>query len=272
MGLAKRRPRILVFDSGLGGLSVIQALLDAPIGADIFHLADTAFFPYGEREDDALIQRVPEVIVAGIAQTQADLVIIACNTASTLALEDVRATVTIPVVGVVPAIKPAIGLSQTGVIGLLATPKTVTRSYTDELIEHFSHGKTVLRHGAIGLAGAAEEKLAHGHPDPLIYQSAIQGLLAQPEGYKIDVIVLACTHYPLVLKELKAASPRPFQWVESGPAIARRVAHLLADQLDTAPPSLEMGFTTGGQDAPTQKVLREFGFAATTTLSVKNAR
>ncbi|GIU66902.1 glutamate racemase [Candidatus Phycosocius spiralis] len=268
MGLASKRPRVLVFDSGLGGLSVIKALMDASIGADIFHLADTAFFPYGEREDDALIKRIPSVIGAGIAQTQADLVIIACNTASTLALEEVRVEVSIPVVGVVPAIKPAVALSQTGVIGLLATPKTVTRPYTDALINRFSQGKIVLRHGAIGLAGAAEEKLAHGHPDPLVYQSAIQGLLDQPRGDQIDVIVLACTHYPLVLEELAAATPRPFQWVESGPAIARRVAHLLANQFDKASPCLEMGFTTGGQDGPTQQVLLDFGFEATATLSV----
>lgn len=124
----KNRPHVLVFDSGLGGLSVVNALIDTGLGVDVFHLADTAFFPYGEKTDEALMLRVPALIGAGIAATSADLVIIACNTASTLAFDAVRAQVSIPVVGVVPAIKPAATLTQTGTIGLLATPKTVSRS------------------------------------------------------------------------------------------------------------------------------------------------
>jgi glutamate racemase len=266
----KNRPHVLVFDSGLGGLSVVNALIDQKLGVDVFHLADTAFFPYGDKADEALILRVPTVIRAGIEATSADLVIVACNTASTLALDAVRAQVEIPVVGVVPAIKPAAALTRTGTIGLLATPKTVTRSYTDQLIAAFGDGKTVLRHGAVGLAGAAEAKLAGETPDPQIFEAAMSGLFHQKGGEAIDIIVLACTHYPLVQAELEALAPHPVTWVESGAAIARRTAHLLQDQTDQGATALRTGLTTGGADEATRRVLAGFGFQTTKALNVES--
>ncbi|MEY3233878.1 glutamate racemase [Aquidulcibacter sp.] len=266
----KNRPHVLVFDSGLGGLSVVNALIHSRLGVDVFHLADTAFFPYGEKPDEALILRVPTVIRAGIEATSADLVIVACNTASTLALDVVRAQTQIPVVGVVPAIKPAAVLTRTGTIGLLATPKTVTRPYTDQLIAAFGAGKAVLRHGAVGLAGAAETKLAGETPDPHIFDAAIRGLFDQKGGETIDVIVLACTHYPLVQAELETLAPYPVTWVDSGAAIARRTAHLLQNQMDQGPTALRSGLTTGGADEATRRVLQGFGFQTTQTLNVES--
>jgi glutamate racemase len=268
----KNRPHVLVFDSGLGGLSVVHAIINARLGVDVFHLADTAFFPYGEKPDEALILRVPTVIRAGIEATSADLVIVACNTASTLALVAVRAEVEIPVVGVVPAIKPAATLTRTGIIGLLATPKTVTRSYTDQLITAFGAGKTVLRHGAVGLAGATEAKLAGETPDPEIFQAAMSGLFDQDGGESIDVIVLACTHYPLVQAELEALAPHSVTWVDSGAAIARRTADLLQDKMDQGATVLRAGLTTGGADGATRRVLTGFGFQTTQTLDVESQR
>ncbi len=265
----KNRPHVLVFDSGLGGLSVVHSIINAGLGVDVFHLADTAFFPYGEKPDEALILRVPTVIRAGIEATSADLVIVACNTASTLALDAVRAEVEIPVVGVVPAIKPAAALTRTGTFGLLATPKTVTRSYTDQLITAFGTGKTVLRHGAVGLAGAAEAKLAGETPDPEIFQAAMSGLFGQDGGDAIDVIVLACTHYPLVQAELEALAPHPVTWIDSGAAIARRTAGLLQDQMDQGATALHTGLTTGGADGATRRVLTGFGFQTTQALDVE---
>lgn len=147
------RPRILVFDSGLGGLSIVRELQTLQLEIDLYYLADTAYFPYGEKSDARLIVRVPSIIERGAGACQADLVIIACNTASTLALEQVRASLNIPVIGVVPAIKPAAALTKTNVIGLLATPNTVARPYTDKLISDFAGGVKVIRHGAVGLAG-----------------------------------------------------------------------------------------------------------------------
>lgn len=266
----KNRPHVLVFDSGLGGLSVVNAIVNARLGVDLFHLADTAFFPYGEKADGDLIIRVPRVIRAGIEAVSADLVIIACNTASTLALDAVRGLVDIPVVGVVPAIKPAATLTQTGTIGLLATPKTVTRPYTDQLIAQFAMGNTVLRHGAVGLAGAAEAKLAGETPDPSVFKASMAGIFNQEGGETVDVIVLACTHYPLVQAELEAWAPRLVTWVDSGEAIARRTAFLLEGQLDTDAPMLRTGLTTGGKDEATRRVLSDFGFQSTQVLSVKS--
>jgi glutamate racemase len=266
----KNRPHVLVFDSGLGGLSVVNAIVNAGLGVDVYHLADTAYFPYGEKADEALIVRVPALIRAGIEATSADLVIIACNTASTLALDVVRSRVSIPVVGVVPAIKPAAALTQTGTIGLLATPKTVTRPYTDQLITQFANGYRVLRHGAVGLAGAAEAKLAGETPDPEIFKATIAGIFDQEGGEAVDVIVLACTHYPLVQAELEALAPRPVTWVDSGEAIARRTAHLLQNQMDKQAPTLRTGLTTGGTDAATRQVLSDFGFQSTAALSVQS--
>jgi glutamate racemase len=266
----KNRPHVLVFDSGLGGLSVVNAIINARLGVDVFHLADTAFFPYGEKPDEALMIRIPAVIRAGIEATAADLVIVACNTASTLALDAVRAQVEIPVVGVVPAIKPAAALTRTGTIGLLATPKTVTRSYTDQLITVFGAGKTVLRHGAVGLAGAAEAKLAGERPDPEIFQAAMSGLFDQIGGRAIDVVVLACTHYPLVHAELEALAPHPVTWVDSGEAIARRTAHLLHDKMAQGATALRTGLTTGGTDEATRRVLLSFGFQTTQAVNVES--
>jgi glutamate racemase len=251
--------RILVFDSGLGGLSIVHELTKTETNAAVYYCADTAYFPYGEKSDVVLIDRVPRVISAAVLACDADLVIIACNTASTLALDHVRATVNVPVVGVVPAIKPAAALTKTGVIGLLATPNTVGRPYTDMLILNFAQGKKVLRHGAIGLASAAECKLAGEPFDSAIIQASVDGLFGQSSGDKIDVVVLACTHYPHLKEALQLYAPFPVAWVDSGSAIARRVQDLLG--LETgAQTILKDAFTTGGQDGPTRHGLKLWGF------------
>jgi glutamate racemase len=171
------KPRILVFDSGLGGLSIVSALTQAYIGADIYYLADTALFPYGNKSDEVLLARIPAIIARGVKACDPALVIIACNTASTLALGVVRAALAVPVIGVVPAIKPAAALTKSGTIGLLATPNTVNRPYTDQLIADFAQGVTVIRHGAVGLAGAVETHLCGGSLDHDILKNSVDGLL-----------------------------------------------------------------------------------------------
>jgi glutamate racemase len=254
------RPRILVFDSGLGGLSIVAELSRASLDADIYYLADTAYFPYGEKSDATLIARVPDIIAKAAKQCAASLVIIACNTASTLALEQMRASVKVPVVGVVPAIKPAVALTNSGVIGLLATPNTVRRPYTDQLISDFANGKKVVRHGAIGLAGTIEDMMSGGTLDVAMVKASVDGLFDQKLGEQIDVVVLACTHYPLVRAELASFAPRAVLWVDSGAAIARRVASLLGLN-NPATTDLLAAFTTGGTDHATALGLQDFGFA-----------
>ena len=264
MTLPYKQPAILVFDSGLGGLSVIGELKRANLNAVVSHIADTDWFPYGERADDTLIARVPQVITQALTMWPADLVIIACNTASTIALDSVRQSVTCPVVGVVPAIKPAAQMTQTGTIGLLATPGTVRRPYTDQLIQDHAAGRQVLRHGAVGLAAQGEAKLAGRPVDLGVVQACVDGLFQQAGGDAMDVIVLACTHYPLLAEELQACAPRPVGWIDSGAAIARRVGALLHQDLTQTGAAwrltLDAGMTTGGDDAGTRLGLKQWGF------------
>ena len=167
-------------------------------------------------------------LLAGLARRfHPDLLVIACNTASTVALPAVREALTVPIVGTVPAIKPAAQGSVTRVIGLLGTPGTVRRQYTQALIDEFAPDCTVLRHGSAELVELAEQKLRGESIAPAAVKRALAGLFDQPGGERIDTVVLACTHFPLLAAELAAGAPRLVHWIDSGTAIARRVAALL---------------------------------------------
>jgi len=225
--------RVLVFDSGVGGLSVFDAIASSGHALELDYAADNAWLPYGLKSDEQLRARVPSLLTSLVAQWAPDIVVVACNTASTIALERVRAALSVPVVGVVPPIKPAAALTRTGVIGLLATPATVRRTYTTDLITQFAADKRVVRFGSAALVQAAEHKL-RGEPfDPAAITEAIEGLYGAPGGAEIDVVALACTHFPLLAQELAAASPRAAVWLDSGEAIARRVAHVLIAEAGT---------------------------------------
>jgi glutamate racemase len=219
--------RVLVFDSGVGGLSVFDAISASGFALELDYAADNAWLPYGLKSDAALKARVPALLSALSAQWLPDAVVVACNTASTIALEEVRAALPVPVIGVVPPIKPAAALTTTGVIGLLATPATVRRPYTDDLIAKFARDKRVVRFGSAALVAAAEQKLRGEAPAPDALGEAMEGLFAAPGGADIDVVALACTHFPLLSIELAAAAPRACTWLDSGAAIARRVAQVL---------------------------------------------
>lgn len=219
--------RVLVFDSGVGGLTVAEELRALGPGLGVHYAADSAFFPYGDKSDDALRERLPQVAAALCEAVQPDVFVIACNTASTLALDDVRARLEIPVVGTVPAIKPAAALSQTGTIGLLATPGTIRRAYTAELVEQFAANKTVIMHGSIELVRLAEAH-ARGEDVPIeAFRAAQAPLFEAAGGEAIDTIVLACTHFPLVRGQLIASAPRPISYIDSGMAIARQTIRVL---------------------------------------------
>jgi glutamate racemase len=213
--------RVLVFDSGVGGLSVLDAIAASGWALALDYVADNAWLPYGLKSDAALRARVPVLLARMVEQWTPDAVVVACNTASTIVLPDVREALSIPVVGVVPPIKPAAALTQTGVIGLLATPATVQRAYTDDLIAQFAADKRVVRFGSAALVEAAERKLRGEAIDPAAVHEAIEALFADGT---VDVVALACTHFPLLAQELAAAAPRPCTWLDSGAAIARRVA------------------------------------------------
>jgi glutamate racemase len=227
--ISSSRPHVLVFDSGVGGLSVLREISALLPGLRLTYAADNGFFPYGTKTESALVARVCSVMLALVEQVSPDLVVIACNTACTTALDAVRGILTIPVIGVVPAIKPAAAASRTRVIGLLGTATTVATRYTARLISEFAAGCSVLACGATELVEAAERKIQGLPVDPAMISGVLGRLFGQEDGQKLDVVVLGCTHFPLLSLELAALAPHPVTWMDSGAAIARRVATILGD-------------------------------------------
>ena len=241
---------ILFFDSGLGGLTVLgptRALLPT---APIVYAADYAGLPYGQKSEAELAARVPALLGRLVERYQPRLAVIACNTASTIALAHVRAALDLPIVGTVPAIKPAAEMTRTGVIGVLGTEATVRQPYVDDLSAKFASDKTVLRHGSPGLVTGAEAKLRGDPVDPAVIERAVAGLRDQPGGDALDVIVLACTHFPLLEQELRAAFGPDVALIDGAAGIARRIAHLTKGQSWPAAPSPGIAVFTRSEDHP----------------------
>lgn len=237
---------VLFFDSGVGGLSVVAAAQRLLPAAPIVYVADSAGFPYGTKTEAEIAARVPALLGRLVERFDPRLLVIACNTASTIALAAVRAALDVPVVGTVPAIKPAAELSATRVIGVLGTEATVRQPYVDDLARRFAADCLVLRHGSAALVELAEAKLHGRTPDPGAFRAAIAGLFDQPGGDRIDVVVNACTHFPLVVDELRAAAPHPVAFVDGSAGIARRIAFLTDGQSWPAVPVHRAVFTRFG--------------------------
>ncbi len=221
---------ILVFDSGVGGLSVLAHIRQALPQAAILYAADNAGYPYGTKSEAEIASRVPALLGRMAERYHPRLIVIACNTASTIALAHVRSALDLPVVGTVPAVKPAALLSRTRVLGILGTEATVRQPYVDNLVAEFASDCRVLRHGSAALVDLAEAKLRGHAPSAQDMRAALSGLFDQPDGHRIDAVVLACTHFPLLADEIRAASPAGVVLVNSGAGIARRTAHLCQDQ------------------------------------------
>ena len=219
--------RVLMFDSGLGALTVLREVAKARPDAELALVADDAGFPYGKLEDRALVDRVVAVLDRYIALIEPSLVVIACNTASTLALPVVRARFKIPFVGTVPAIKPACAQSKTKRVSVLATPATVRRDYTHQLVDEFAHDCKVTLVGGEMLANIAEAALRGVAIDEEEVRREIAPCFVD-DGARTDTVVLACTHYPLILDRLTQLALWPVTWLDPAPAIARRAAELLA--------------------------------------------
>ncbi len=220
-------PTILVFDSGVGGLSVFREVARARPDAHFIYAADDAGFPYGDLSDQALVARVNEVVGRLIALTAPALVVIACNTASTVVLPSLRARYPIPFVGTVPAVKPACAASLSGRVSILATPGTVRRDYTAGLIQQFAAQCDVTLVPSVRLAALAEAALAGEDVPDAAIAAEIAPCFVSTQGRRTDTVVLACTHYPLLLERLERIAPWPVSWVDPAPAIARRVVQLL---------------------------------------------
>jgi glutamate racemase len=221
---------ILVFDSGLGGLTVLREIVATRPDAHYVYVADDAFFPYGHHSEDQIIARVVPLIGELIAAHAPDLVVIACNTASTLVMSHLRNEYKIPFVGTVPAIKPACMRSKTKRVSVLGTKGTVQREYTKALIRDFAQGCEVTLVGSADLASLAEAALSGREVgDPEILAELAPCFVGGREDVsaRTDTVVLACTHYPLLMDRFTALAPWPVDWIDPAPAIARRVADLL---------------------------------------------
>ncbi|MFN2101098.1 glutamate racemase [Altererythrobacter sp. MF3-039] len=222
---------ILLFDSGIGGLTVLSELRKLLPDAPVIYAADQAGLPYGEKSEAEIAARVSGLLGRMAERWQPRLICIACNTASTIALGMVRDVLEIPIVGTVPAIKPAAGMTKSGVIGLLGTKATIRQAYVDNLQQEFAGGMKLLRHGAHGLVDLAEAKMRGEDVSIDAVAEETKGLLLQPHGDEIDTVVLACTHFPLLEEELGKAIGRDVNFVHGAAGIARRVAFLTDGQV-----------------------------------------
>ncbi len=223
-------PKLLVFDSGLGGLTVFAEVVKLRPSADYVYCADDAGFPYGAWQEPALVERVTTVIEGLIAEHRPDMVVIACNTAATIVLPALRARwPQMPFVGTVPAIKPAAARSKSRMISVLGTPGTVARDYTQNLIAQFAGHCRVTLVGAPRLARLAETSMQGGPLRDEDIAAEIAPCFVGAERARTDVVALACTHYPLLIEAFRRLAPWPVEWIDPAPAIARRADHLLAE-------------------------------------------
>jgi glutamate racemase len=250
MTFVSQTPTILVFDSGLGGLTVFREIVKLRPGARYVYVADDAYFPYGQHTEDEIVARVVPLIGDLIAEHTPDLVVIACNTASTLVMTQLREAYSVPFVGTVPAIKPACASSKTKRVSVLGTKGTVKREYTKALIRDFAQECEVTLVGAENLASLAEAALrGEAVPDAAI-AAEIAPCFINGDA-RTDTIVLACTHYPLLIDQMRALAPWPMDWIDPAPAIARRVSDLLGPANgvgDTRPARIV--FTSGQAPSP----------------------
>ncbi len=254
---------LLFFDSGIGGLSVLAPTRALLPNAPIVYAADNAAFPYGTRGEAEIAERVPALLGRLVERFRPRLVVVACHTASTIALDHVRFALDLPVVGTVPAIKPAAEMSKTRVIGVLGTEATVRQPYVDDLAASFAGDCTIIRHGSAELVALAEAKLAGEAIDPAAIAAAVKPLR---EADGLDTVVLACTHFPLLGAELAKALPG-VRFVDGGRGIARRIAYLTEGQPwpDAPQPGIAV-FTGDRPPAALVEALASFGLTDIRTL------
>ena len=258
--MASQAP-LLIFDSGVGGLSVLKEIRALLPTAPIVYAADSAGFPYGTRSAAEIEARVPALLGRLVERYHPRLIVIACNTASTIALDAVRFALDLPIVGTVPAIKPAALVSRSRIIGVLGTEATVVQPYVDRLAAEFAADCTLIRHGSAELVELAEAKLRGEPAPPDAYRPILAALLDRPGAAGLDTVVLACTHFPLVEEELAAAAPRPLAFVDGNAGIARRTAWLTRDVAWPAEAAEGIAAFTGPADAalPYRPALASYG-------------
>lgn len=261
-----RPPKLLVFDSGLGGLTVYSEVVKLRPHASYFYCADDAGFPYGSWKEPALVERVATLMEALIAEHAPDMVVIACNTASTIVLPYLRVQwPNLPFVGTVPAIKPAAERTRSKMISVLGTPGTVARDYTQKLIAEFAAHCSVTLVGSKHLARLAESHMHGERASDAAIVAEIAPCFREEDGKRTDAVALACTHYPLLVEEFERLAPWPVEWIDPAPAIARRADQLLgerfgADAAQDQPAARRVIFTSGARPSgPLAATLARYG-------------
>jgi glutamate racemase len=252
-------PTILVFDSGLGGLTVLREIVRARPDAHYVYVADDAFFPYGHHSEEEIIARVVPLVGELIRSHTPDLVVIACNTASTLVMSHLRDAYDLPFVGTVPAIKPACANSKTKRVSVLGTKGTVKREYTRKLIHDFGQGCEVTLVGSGELASLAEAALSGQEVRDADIATELAPCFVEDNTARTDTVVLACTHYPLLLDRLVKLAPWPVDWIDPAPAIARRVSDLLGPPGESREAGAEMLFTSNRPHTLSRALMPFFG-------------
>ena len=255
---------ILVFDSGIGGLTVLrEARLLMPERGFIY-VADDAGFPYGGWEEEPLKARIALLFEELFDRYDPDAVIVACNTAFTLAGADLRHRFPdMRFIGTVPAIKPAAERTRSGLVSVLATPGTVKRAYTRDLIQSFASQCHVRLVGSENLARMAEAYIRGETLDDADVLAEIAPCFVDREGLRTDIVVLACTHYPFLANVFRRLAPWPVDWLDPAEAIARQ-ARRLVPLVDGAehPDNFDFAvFTSGSQDFATRRLMQGMGLA-----------
>ena len=252
---------VLVFDSGIGGLTVLRELRVLAAGHRFVYVADDAAFPYGAWDEAALSERIVDLFGRLISEYDPVVSVIACNTASTIVLAPLRAA--FPerqFVGTVPAIKPAAERTRSGVVAVLATPGTVKRQYTRELIRDWAQKCHVRLVGSDRLAGLAEAYMRDGFVDEAAVRAEIMPCFVEVDGRRTDIVVLACTHYPFLVNRMRKMAPWPVDWIDPAEAIARRALNFLGNCDGAERDGSDLAiFTSGNPPQATVRLLRGFG-------------
>lgn len=254
---------ILIFDSGVGGLTVLREARVLMPDRRFVYVADDAAFPYGDWEEEALRAHIVALFGRLLAEYRPEIAVIACNTASTLVLADLRAAYPgTPFVGTVPAIKPAAERTRSGVVAVLATPGTVKRQYTRDLIAEWATKCHVRLVGSDRLASLAETYMREGFVDEEAVRAEIAPCFVEIDGRRTDIVVLACTHYPFLVNRMRKTAPWPVDWLDPAEAIARRALSLI-EAKQVAPetpdgPDIAV-FTSGRADFAARRLVQGFG-------------
>ncbi len=251
---------VLVFDSGIGGLTVLREARVLMPERRFVYVADDAGFPYGRWEEADLKARIVRLFSGLIGEHNPELCVIACNTASTLVLADLRAAFPdTPFVGTVPAIKPAAERTRSGLVTVLATPGTVRRAYTRDLIQSFASQCHVRLVGSENLAGLAERYIRGDAVEEAEIEAEIGPCFVEQGSRRTDIVVLACTHYPFLANRFRALAPWPVDWLDPAEAIARRALSLLETRQTASEAPDRAVFTSGKPDFAVRRLMDGFG-------------